>query len=90
LLAARSPDTPLFTGDPRVGERSMNDRCMAIVWLPCSAGSAAQLNFLMRNVPRWGTTALRAAHGKPQVGHSRRGEGVDHLQADLPAVDAVE
>jgi hypothetical protein len=38
----------------------------------------------------WGTTALRAAHGVAQVGHSRRGDGVDQLQADLPELDAVE
>ena len=37
-----------------------------------------------------GTTALRAAHCIPQVGHSRRGDGVDHLQTDLPELDAVE
>ena len=38
----------------------------------------------------WRTTALRAAHCVAQVGHSRRGDGVDHLQADLPELDAVE
>jgi hypothetical protein len=36
------------------------------------------------------TEALCAAHCVAQVGHSRRGDGVDDLQADLPETDAVE
>jgi hypothetical protein len=38
----------------------------------------------------WGTTALRAAHCIPQVGHSWGQDGVDDLQVDLPELDAVE
>jgi hypothetical protein len=37
-----------------------------------------------------GEAALCAAHCVAQVGHSRRGDGVDDLQADLPELDAVE
>jgi hypothetical protein len=46
--------------------------------------------FLLRDAPERGITALRAAHGIPQVGHSRRGDGVGHLQANLPEGDAAE
>jgi predicted O-methyltransferase YrrM len=39
---------------------------------------------------RVGITALRGADCIPEVGHSWRGDGVDHLQAGLPEFDAVE
>jgi hypothetical protein len=34
--------------------------------------------------------ALSGADCIPEVGHSRRGDGVDQLQADLPELDGVE
>jgi len=46
--------------------------------------------FLLRDAAEWRTTALRAAHCVAQVGHARRVDGVNQLQADLPELDAVE